>query len=136
MHVGVLIAGDDIAERRRAANEIGDAGGVRIGRDHRQIGRAESQIDQHDIGVFRQGAGQRNRGISRADIAHRADHGDAASGVARLPKLRAICSIVLTGKGMPAKGLAARVATGASGGDAMRGIEGGTIAGGANGVTP
>ena len=89
MHARILVAGDDVAERGRAAHQFGDAGRLRIGRNDRQIGRAEGQIDQHDIGVLRQRARERDRGIGGADIARGADHGDAAAGIARLPQAAA-----------------------------------------------
>ena len=67
-------------------DQVGNPGRVRIGRDHRQIGRGEGEIDQHHVGVFGERARKRDRGKGRTDAAFDADHGDAAAGFARLPQ--------------------------------------------------
>ena len=109
MHAGILVARDDVTERGRPAHQFGNAGRVRLGRDHREIRRAESEIDQNHIGFMRQRPRQRDCRISCADVTHSSDHGDARRRRPPVASSRANCSTVLaTNGGMPIRPEACR----------------------------
>jgi hypothetical protein len=87
MHAGELVAINDLAERSRAADQVGDTRRFRVLGDRCELGSFERQIDQHDASVARKPARERNRGRTCACFIARADHREAPTLLAGLLQL-------------------------------------------------